>query len=845
MLVPFRLFSSLLLLTASLFAQVGRDVAVRPSGPGERTERRLALVVGCNDYETLSPLRCAERDADDVGRELEQIGFSVVRMRVGGAVGETKPLSSGAILNQVENLCRLADPDTVLFFFFSGHGFELADGRVFLCPFGADRKQLPSTALDLDAVRDRFQDTGCKQSVLIIDMCRKRNDKSADDTGPSLARYAEARGSIMLFSTWAGTLSYEPDSGMQDESGNTIENGLFTHYLLRGLRGEADTGRRARTDRIVTFREVADYTTDGLAELSIKYGHVRQQPHLFWNGSSTDLPLRQLTATEPGQPAQPTDESLEDDIREWLRHVTLGDTTPFYDSRAPGRYEAWMRFAQLGNLRAQGFVGRCLMEGLGVEKDPVAGHRWIAKSAASNDPHALNTLAINYLSGTGTPVDMARYTRLVQQAADAGAPLAMTNLADSYRWGQNGFAVDRPRAMGLYERAAALGSTRAMRRLASFHADTGTGAKPDAALAEQWLRRAADAGDWRAKAQRMAPTLASQLMAAVGPDAERPAALAVLAETAQEIEGMPMVGVLTLLDHEQVRLASDQLNTDQARQAKSLYVRMLDRLIATYRREGLLARRDHLATFTNLTVDVVKAWIADGDYRRVAGLWRDAFGGIDVRSCIDGEIESLVSHANFGVMAMVRLDRQAEAFRLLDDIVAAAESVLELRPWEWYVRSNLQATFFDVAEACRAVGAGTRQQELLRRGWREILWIDGKEELLAKYKVLSPRGVAPPDVEEGDRGAFEKRPMRRWTVPVDFSGKKHPFFIYVQDGKRALRLIQDQIRWVEEYRGGKFPVEVEESFRRLFAIAQENKVSFVDLCVYAFDEANKGEKSGK
>jgi hypothetical protein len=85
--------------------------------------------------------------------------------------------------------------------------------------------------------------------------------------------------------------------------------------------------------------------------------------------------------------------------------------------------------------------------------------------------------------------------------------------------------------------------------------------------------------------------------------------------------------------------------------------------------------------------------------------------------------------------------------------------------------------------------------------------------------------------------------MKRFTVPIEFAGKKYPYFVYVMSGPRGYAEVQDQFRWVEEMRGGKVPQDVRDSFRRLNEIAKENNVDFMELTVYALGTAEKDEKA--
>jgi sulfatase modifying factor 1 len=294
--LPRILALSALLTPVSLPAQDGKDVGVfrRESAPA--LGRRLAVVVGIDEYESLRKLDCAQRDAEDVARELEAIGFTVKQMRVDGRGDAPRPLSPTAILAQIDKMCRLAQGGGTVLFYFSGHGFENAKGQTFLCPFGTDPAQLEGTGLDLEEVQKRLIASGVPQRLLVVDMCRNELGKSATEAPIRLERFQKAQGTGLLFSTAPGSRSYEPLPGMKDDAGVVIQNGLFTHYLLRGLRGEADRGAQAKPDGFVTFREVAYFVADGLAAMSMRHSQCEQVPYLRWDGTADDVLLRVLPA---------------------------------------------------------------------------------------------------------------------------------------------------------------------------------------------------------------------------------------------------------------------------------------------------------------------------------------------------------------------------------------------------------------------------------------------------------------------------------------------------------------------------------------------------------------------
>ncbi|MBN66099.1 MAG: hypothetical protein CMM94_00820, partial [Rickettsiales bacterium] len=86
--------------------------------------------------------------------------------------------------------------------------------------------------------------------------------------------------------------------------------------------------------------------------------------------------------------------------------------------------------------------------------------------------------------------------------------------------------------------------------------------------------------------------------------------------------------------------------------------------------------------------------------------------------------------------------------------------------------------------------------------------------------------------------------MKRFTVPCDFGGQKHPFHVYIGEPHPKKHPLQNQAWWLSNERGGTIPQDVMDSFEKLFKISQENNVSFEDLCVYALGTASKDGKTG-
>ena len=86
--------------------------------------KRVALVIGNNDYKNVPKLQKAVNDARTMGDTLKQLGFSVML-----AENQNRQAFSETLLA----FDKAVEPGDTAFFFYAGHGFEIA-GQNFLLP---------------------------------------------------------------------------------------------------------------------------------------------------------------------------------------------------------------------------------------------------------------------------------------------------------------------------------------------------------------------------------------------------------------------------------------------------------------------------------------------------------------------------------------------------------------------------------------------------------------------------------------------------------------------------------------------------------------------------------------
>ena len=130
--------------------------------------KRVALVIGNNDYENVPKLQKAVNDADAVAQELSKLGFDVVKAENVGRSAMSRAL--------VELESKISAGDTALFYF-AGHGFAV-DGTNYLlagrCAGGGPGEEglVRDASFAATGLSDRLQEKGAGTVILILDACR-------------------------------------------------------------------------------------------------------------------------------------------------------------------------------------------------------------------------------------------------------------------------------------------------------------------------------------------------------------------------------------------------------------------------------------------------------------------------------------------------------------------------------------------------------------------------------------------------------------------------------------------------------------------------------------------------
>ena len=180
--------------------------------------KNLAISIGINAYDFLTPLKYAKRDAElmqDFFRN--KAGFEQVLFLSDDSLPDTKGNLIRPSFSHLRNLLLtkfenpfMGDGDN-FWFFFSGHG-RRDNGRDYLMACDSNPNDIESTGITIDFLTERLRRCGADNVILILDACRDRGSKSGEGIGNQAAQIAREKGVVNFFSCSHNQLSYEIDA---------------------------------------------------------------------------------------------------------------------------------------------------------------------------------------------------------------------------------------------------------------------------------------------------------------------------------------------------------------------------------------------------------------------------------------------------------------------------------------------------------------------------------------------------------------------------------------------------------------------------------------------------------
>jgi hypothetical protein len=340
-----------------LLAISGMAAALMAVAAPAQAEKRVALVIGNNDYRNVPKLQKAVNDARTMGDTLKQLGFTVMV-----AENQTRQAFSQSLLA----FDKAVEKGDTAFFFYAGHGFEIA-GQNFLLPTDVPaategQEELVRDASVLaDRIIERLQNKGARTAILVFDACRnnpfERRGTRAVAGGGGLAPMTQLpEGVFSVFSAGPRQTALDRLSN-DDDNPNSVFTRTFAKELTQpgaNLVQVAQRTRRLVSELAETVRHkqipvyfdqmVDDVFLNGLAKGPVEAAVPPAKPA---------EPLQQLAALPPVQRLAPSNDSVNAPIAAFSRHN--GGWSVVFSIADPTVGISW-RIGETGEFRETGFI---------------------------------------------------------------------------------------------------------------------------------------------------------------------------------------------------------------------------------------------------------------------------------------------------------------------------------------------------------------------------------------------------------------------------------------------------------------------------------------------------------
>ncbi|MEL6637394.1 MAG: caspase family protein [Bacteroidota bacterium] len=204
-----------------------------------------AVVIGVARYDHMPVLKYTDDDAYQI--------YAFLKSPEGGALPDEQirvlvddDATRENIIKSMRQLFLQADDNDVVMVYFSGHGLPGS-----FLPFDFDGF---NNKLYHDDIKQVFEETNAKHKLCLADACHSGTMLAMRaPLNRTLQNYYEAfenssGGTALLLSSKGDEYSLE-DMGLRQ--------GIFSHFLIRGLKGEADLNR----DKIISVQELYDFVS--------------------------------------------------------------------------------------------------------------------------------------------------------------------------------------------------------------------------------------------------------------------------------------------------------------------------------------------------------------------------------------------------------------------------------------------------------------------------------------------------------------------------------------------------------------------------------------------------------
>ena len=241
---------------ATISVDVEKDIPIT----GRNGEDDLAVVFGIENYKKVPGVSFAKRDAMYIKKYFENV-LGIPNNRIYFKTDSDVTLAE---FNLAFGgwLKRRLNKNTNVFIYYAGHGApDLKQNKAYLIPYDGNPNYAADTGFEMDKLYEQVSDLGAASVTVFLDACftgaNRNNEMLLADARPVFMEVdATATGNVTVFSAAGGK---EISSAWPEK-----KHGLFSYYLMKGMRGDADENK----DNKITVGELGDYVRQNVSDMA-------------------------------------------------------------------------------------------------------------------------------------------------------------------------------------------------------------------------------------------------------------------------------------------------------------------------------------------------------------------------------------------------------------------------------------------------------------------------------------------------------------------------------------------------------------------------------------------------
>ena len=292
--------------------------------------KRIALVMGNDNYTSVSKLQKAGNDATAMARELKNAGFTVQLH---------KDLNYRGMVRAVEAFTNNITGGDEVVVFFAGHGVQIRNGS-YLLPTDIEansESEVEKTAYELLALTDKISEAKPAFSLVMVDACRDNPLKSKGrniGNARGLSAIEPPKGQMVVYSASRGQQALDR---LSDKDPNP--NGVFTREFITQMKKPG-----------VRIEDIMRSVQDSVETLAKSVSH-EQRPAVYNEARGNFYFFGPTTVQVTPAQQKPDTNAIELALWESVKNATTAVEIQAYLNRFPNGF-----FAEVARVRIDTFA---------------------------------------------------------------------------------------------------------------------------------------------------------------------------------------------------------------------------------------------------------------------------------------------------------------------------------------------------------------------------------------------------------------------------------------------------------------------------------------------------------